>query len=80
VRAARQAAFDSEAKLAAVAISQFASRNPTVWVFENARVRGLLTMLGPPLEAERRGVLDGQLIAEQGSNAWSTRWMNSLTS
>jgi hypothetical protein len=51
-RAAKQAAIDAEAKLAAATISQLASRNPTLWVFENARIRGLLSMLGPPLEAE----------------------------
>jgi diguanylate cyclase (GGDEF)-like protein len=68
--AAKQAAIDAEAKLAAATISQLASRNPTLWVFENARIRGLLGMLGPPLEAEWRGAFatEGQLIADQGSD------------
>ena len=68
--AAKQAAIDAEAKLAAAAISQLASRNPTLWVFENARIRGLLAMLGPSAEAERRGAFatEGQLIADQGSD------------
>jgi diguanylate cyclase (GGDEF)-like protein len=67
---ARQAAIDAEAKLAAVAISQLASSNPTLWVFENARIRGMLAVLGPPQEAEQRGVFAarGQLIADQGGD------------
>ena len=39
-------------------------------MFENARIRGLLAMLGAPPEPERRIVLSasGQLVAEQGSD------------
>ena len=37
-------------------------------MFENARIRGLLAMLGPPPEPERRIVTSatGQEVAEQG--------------
>ena len=37
-------------------------------MFENARIRGLLTMLGPPSESERRIVTSGtgQEVAAQG--------------
>ena len=55
--ATRQAEIDAEAKLAAATVSQLASSSPELWVFENARIRGLLAMLGPPLEAERRIVM-----------------------
>ena len=58
----------AEGKLAATAISQLASRNPELWMFENARIRGLLTMLGPLSESERRIVISGagQEVAAQG--------------
>ena len=66
--ATRHAEIAAEGKLAAAAISQLASRNPELWMFENARIRGLLTMLGPLPEAERRIVTSGtgQEVAEQG--------------
>jgi diguanylate cyclase (GGDEF)-like protein len=68
--AARQAVIDAEAKLAAVSVSQIASANPTLWIFENARIRGMLAVLGPPPEAELRTVFGtgGELIAEQGGD------------
>jgi hypothetical protein len=58
----------AEAKLAATAVSQLASSNAERWVFENARIGGLLAMLGSPTEAELRRVFtsDGRLVAEQG--------------
>ena len=58
----------AEGKLAATAISRLASSNPELWMFENARVRGLLTMLGPLSEPERRSVTSGtgQEVAAQG--------------
>ena len=66
--ATMHAEIAAEGKLAAAAISQLASSNPELWMFENARVRGLLTMLGPLSEAERRIVTSGtgQEVAEQG--------------
>jgi hypothetical protein len=58
----------AEGKLAASAISQLASVNPELWMFEDARMRGLFSMLGPLPEAERRIVTSGtgQVIAGQG--------------
>jgi diguanylate cyclase (GGDEF)-like protein len=72
-RAARLAAIDAEAKLAASSISQLASTNPTLWMFENARIRGLVFMIGQPSEPELRRVFtaDGQLIADQGGDVAS---------
>ena len=46
--ATMHAEIAAEGKLAATAISGLASSNPELWMFENARVRGLLSMLGPP--------------------------------
>ncbi len=59
----------AEGKLAASAISQLASLNPELWMFEDARIRGLLSMLGPLPEAERRIVTSGtgQVVAGQGA-------------
>ncbi len=56
-----------------MAISQVASSNPDLWIFENARVRGLLSMLGPPPEAEQRAVFaaGGQLIADTKQRAFA---------
>ena len=48
--ATMHAEIAAEGKLAATAISQLASRNPELWMFENARVRGFL-----PCLARRRG-------------------------
>ena len=58
----------AEGKLAAATISQLASQNPEMWLFENARVRGLLPMLDPLPEPERRIVTSGtgQEVATQG--------------
>ena len=66
--ATMHAEIAAEGKLAAAAISRLASSNPELWMFENARVRGLLTMLGPLSEAERRIVTSGtgQEVAVQG--------------
>ena len=68
--ATRHAEIAAEGKLAAAAISQLASSNPELWMFENARIRGLLTMLGPPPESERRIVISGagQEVAAQGDD------------
>ena len=65
--ASRHAEIAAEGKVAATAISQIASRNPELWMFENARIRGLLTILGELTESERRIVTAGQeVVAEQG--------------
>jgi diguanylate cyclase (GGDEF)-like protein len=66
----KHAEIVAEGKLASAVISQLASTNPELWAFENARIRGLLAMLGSPQEPERRIVLsaNGQLVAEQGSD------------
>jgi diguanylate cyclase (GGDEF)-like protein len=66
--ATKHAEIVAEGKLASAVISQLASTNPELWAFENARIRGLLAMLGPPQEPERRIVLSasGQMVAEQG--------------
>jgi diguanylate cyclase (GGDEF)-like protein len=65
----RRAEITAEVKLAAAAVSQLASSNPDLWVHEDARIRGLLAMLGPPPETERRIVVsvDGRLVAQQGN-------------
>jgi diguanylate cyclase (GGDEF)-like protein len=67
--ASKYAEAAAEAKLAASAVSQLASSNPDLWIFENARIRGLLTMLGWPHEPEQRRVFanNGQIVAEQGA-------------
>jgi diguanylate cyclase (GGDEF)-like protein len=66
--ATMHAEIAAEGKLAATAISGLASSNPELWMFENARVRGLLSMLGPPSGSERRIVTSGtgQEVAAQG--------------
>ncbi|MEJ0016967.1 MAG: EAL domain-containing protein [Acetobacteraceae bacterium] len=66
--AARYAEVAAEANLAAATMSQLASRNPELWVFENARIRGLLGMLRTSQEPERIIVtaLNGDSVAEQG--------------
>ncbi len=58
----------AESNLAGAAISRLASGNPELWMFENARVRGLLTMLDPLSEPERRIVTSGtgQEVATHG--------------
>ena len=68
--ATKHAEIVAEGKLASAVISQLASTNPELWAFENARIRGLLAMLGAPQEPERKIVLSasGQLVAEQGSD------------
>ena len=67
-RTARQAEIAAESKMAGAVISQLITRNPELWAFENARIRGLLAMLGPLKEPERRVVFFGpdQLVAELG--------------
>jgi hypothetical protein len=55
-RAVGNAAIEAEANVAAVSVSQLASRNPDLWVFENVRLLGLLAMLGPPPASEQREV------------------------
>jgi diguanylate cyclase (GGDEF)-like protein len=59
----------AEGKLGATAVSQVASRNPDLWMFENARILGLLSMLGQLPESERRIVSSGvgQEVAVQGN-------------
>ena len=59
----------AEAKLAASSVSQLASRNPDLWVFENTRIRGFLATLDLAREPEQRLVFSagGQLVAEHGS-------------
>jgi diguanylate cyclase (GGDEF)-like protein len=68
-RAAWHAEVAAESKVASAVISQLINTNPELWAFENARIRGLLAMLGPLHETERRAVLFGrdQLVAEQGA-------------
>ncbi len=69
-RATQYAAIGAEAKLAAVSISQLASVNPELWIFEDARIRGLFAMLGPLPEGEQRMVFaaSGGLVAGQGED------------
>jgi len=66
--ATRQAEIDAEARLAAATVSQLASSSPELWVYENARIRGLIAVLGPPLEAERRIVMSrtGESVVDHG--------------
>jgi diguanylate cyclase (GGDEF)-like protein len=66
--ATRHAEIAAEAKIAAATISQLASRNPGFWMFEDARIRGLLATLGAPSEPERRSVISGSgnVVADQG--------------
>src|SRR4051812_16731611 len=69
IRAVEHAAVAAESKIAAATVSQLASSNPQLWVFENARIRGLLAMLGPSPVPERRIVTSskGDVVAESGS-------------
>src|SRR5690242_363691 len=69
-RTALQAEIAAESKMAGAVISQQITRNPGLWAFENARITGLLAMLGPLKEPERRVVFFGrdQLVAELGDN------------
>ncbi|CAH2601066.1 Histidine kinase [Rhodovastum atsumiense] len=66
-RAAMEASMQAEAKLAATVVSQLASQNPELWTFEEARIRGLLTMLAASAEPAWRRVRDRHdaLVAEQ---------------
>ena len=68
--AARHAEVAAESKVASAVISQLINTNPELWAFENARIRGLLAMLGPLQDTERRAVFFGrdQLVAEQGDS------------
>ena len=67
-RTATQAEIAAESKMASAVISQLINTNPEFWAFENARIGGLLAMLGPLHEPERRAVFFGrdQLVAELG--------------
>jgi diguanylate cyclase (GGDEF)-like protein len=69
-RAAWNAEVTAESKVASAVISQLINKNPELWAFENARIRGLLAMLGPLQDSERRAVFFGQdrLVAEQGDD------------
>jgi diguanylate cyclase (GGDEF)-like protein len=69
-RAAWHAEVAAESKVASAVISQLINGNPELWAFENARIRGLLAMLGPLQATERRAVFRGrdQLVAEQGDD------------
>ena len=64
------ASLEAEARLASASITQLALNNPDLWVFEDARIRGLLTLLGRSAEPEQRLVFSAgdQLIAEQGTS------------
>ncbi|MBS0642647.1 MAG: EAL domain-containing protein [Acetobacteraceae bacterium] len=67
-RATMHASLQLQANLAGNSITQLAINNPELWVFENARLRGLLSLLGPLSELDQRLVLlaTGEVIAEQG--------------
>jgi diguanylate cyclase (GGDEF)-like protein len=69
-RAARQAEIAAESKMAGAVISQLINTNPELWAYQNARMRGLLAMLGPLKDPEKRAVFFGrdQLVAELGGN------------
>jgi len=60
----------AEARLAATTVSQVASSNPELWTFENARVRGMLSMFGALPDGEWRVVMSGKgdVVAEQGTD------------
>ena len=66
-RASVAASMQAEADLGAVAVSQLASRNTEMWKFEEARIRGLLSMIRNDSKDECRRVVDlqGRVVAQQ---------------
>ena len=64
------ASLEAEARLASASITQVALSNPDLWVFEDARIRGLLSLLGRTAEPEQRLVFSAadELIVEQGTS------------
>lgn len=65
-----QADLRAKASLGSLIVSQVAMRNTDLWIFENARIRGLLTLLGEMEDGEARRVfaLDGRLVADQSDD------------
>jgi diguanylate cyclase (GGDEF)-like protein len=71
VHTAQHSEIAAEAKLASTVLTQLASNNAELWTCENARIQGLLTLLGTPPEPEQRIVFaaSGALIVCQGGDA-----------
>ena len=71
VHTARHSEIAAEAKLASTVLTQLASDNAELWTYENARIQGLLMLLGTPPEPEQRIVFaaNGALIVSQGGDA-----------
>jgi diguanylate cyclase (GGDEF)-like protein len=71
IHTAKHSEIAAEAKLASTMLTQLASDNAELWTYENARIRGLLMMLGTPPEPELRSVFatNGALIASEGADA-----------
>jgi diguanylate cyclase (GGDEF)-like protein len=69
-RSITEADLQAKASLGALVVSQVAMRNADLWIYENARIRGLLTLLGQADDNEARRVFDsnGRLVAEQEGN------------
>ena len=65
VGTAKYSEIAAEAKLASTVLTQLASDNAELWTYENARIRGLLMMLGTPPEPELRSRLCGQRRADR---------------
>ncbi len=63
-----QARLDAQAAIGATAISDLAMRNPDLWTFENARIRGMLAQLiGEEASRIRVFAVNGQKVAELGA-------------
>ena len=69
VHTAKNSEIAAEAKLGSTMLTQLASDNAELWTYENARIQGLLMLLGTPPEPEQRIVFaaNGALIVSQGS-------------
>jgi diguanylate cyclase (GGDEF)-like protein len=68
-----RASLEAEVKLASTTVGQVAVINPKLWMFEDARLRGLLDLLGRSPEPEERFVIlnNDQQVAVQGvTPAW----------
>lgn len=65
-RASTLASMQAEASLTARLVSRIASLNPDMWLFEEARIRGMIAPSGDRREKERRLVFGAQdqLVAE----------------
>jgi diguanylate cyclase (GGDEF)-like protein len=66
--ATMHASLAAEAELASTSVTQLALNNPELWTFEEARIRGLLSLFARSAEPEQRLVFsaDDRLIVAQG--------------